>query len=133
MTVILILNIVIIVLLTAVLLLLLSGNRKTEIGAVISLLKQHSNEQRDSVAKQLGDGATEQFRRFSVIQESVNKTLQDSRTETNEQLDSRLSSIQRGNTENIEKVNATLRPKAMNDIKGVANSQVKSLFLVIFQ
>ena len=101
MTVILILNIVIIVLLTAVLLLLLSGNRKTEIGAVISLLKQHSNEQRDSVAKQLGDGATEQFRRFSVIQESVNKTLQDSRTETNGQLgkfsaqiDTRLSSNQ---------------------------------------
>jgi DNA recombination protein RmuC len=159
----LVLSLATIVLLAVAIVLLLFGKKKSEIGEIITLLKRHSDEQRDSVAKQLSDAATEQFRRFGVIQESVNKTLQESRTETNEQfgkfstqidtrlsvnqeqtqktlqitreetnkqlrefgeqLDSRLSSIQRGNTENTEKVNATLETK----IKSLQESNEKRL------
>jgi DNA recombination protein RmuC len=98
--------------------LLLVGKKKSDISEIINLLKKNNNEQRDNVSKQLSEGATEQFRRFAVIQESVNKTLQENRAETNEQLgkfstqlDDRLLSIQKGNAENIEKVNATLENK----------------------
>jgi DNA recombination protein RmuC len=96
-----ILGIAIIALLLALIVLVLTGRKKSDIGEIASLLKRTGDEQRDSVAKQIGDGATEQFNRFGVIQESVNKTLQDSRIETNTQLtefsaklDTRLSSIQ---------------------------------------
>jgi len=80
---------------------LLTGKKKSDISEIISLLKRSGDDQRDSVARQLNDGATEQFRRFGLIQDSVNRTLQESRAETNEQLsnfsiqlDTRLSSIQ---------------------------------------
>jgi DNA recombination protein RmuC len=175
-----ILGIIIIALLLAGIALQIIGRKKSDIGEITTLLKRTADEQRDSVAKQISAGATEQFARFGVIQESVQTTLQASReeqakqmrefaaqvdklnasvtatlqasrAETNEQLgkfstgldarlsaiqeqtqktlqtsreeqskklhefgeqvDSRLSSIQRGNTENIEKVNATLESK----------------------
>ena len=125
-----VLCIVIIVLLLLVIFLLLFGKRKSEIAEIISLLKRHKDEQRDNLAKQIGDGATEQFRRFGLIQESVNKTLQITREETNkqlrafwEQLDNRLASIQHGNTENTEKVNAILETK----IKSLQESNEKRL------
>jgi DNA recombination protein RmuC len=155
-------GIVCIALLLVVIVLLIVGRKKSDIGEITALLRRTADEQRDSVAKQLSNGATEQFQRFGVIQESVqntltanraetneqlvkfsaqmdarlaatgeqmqkalqasreetNKTLLESRNETNkqlrefgEQLDSRLSSIQRGNAENAEKVNATLESK----------------------
>ena len=96
-----ILAIITVALLVVIVFLLLSGRKKTDISEIIALFKKHSDEQRDSIAKQLNDGATEQFRRFGLIQESVQTTLQNNRTETNEQLgkfsaqlDSRLSTIQ---------------------------------------
>jgi len=113
-----ILGVIIIALLILVIALLLFGKNKSNVEAIVDLLKKNSTEQRESVAKQISGSATEQFQRFGVIQESVNKTLQDSRIEINRQLhefrehiDNRLSSIQRGNAENIEKVNATLESK----------------------
>jgi DNA recombination protein RmuC len=82
--------------------LLLVASRKTsDLSEIVSLLKNNNEDQRENMAKLLGEASTEQFRRFGVIQESVNKTLQESRLETNEQLgkfstglDSRLSSMQ---------------------------------------
>jgi DNA recombination protein RmuC len=84
-------------------------------GAIAGLLRRHAEEQRDAVAKQVADGATEQFRRFGVIQESVQQTLQGSREEQarqmrdfQAQIDKRLSDIQRSGAEGDEKVAATL-------------------------
>ena len=168
-----------------IVIILLIGKKKSDIGEITILLKRIADEQRDSVAKQISSGATEQFERFGVIQKSVQETLQNnreevnrqlekintsvtttlqiSRSETNEQLgkfstqldtrlssiqeqtqktlqssreetnkqlrefgeqvDSRLSSIQRGNTENIEKINATLE----NKMKSLQDSNEKRL------
>ncbi len=98
--------------------LLLTSRRKSDQGKIIALLKHNNDEQRDSVAKQISDGATEQFRRFGLIQESVQQTLAASREELGrqmnefrDQIDARLKSIQQGNAENIDKVNATLEKK----------------------
>ena len=118
MEILLILNIVVILLLVAVVVLLLTGRKKTPLGEIADLLRRSADAQRDNVAKQIASGATEQFARFGVIQKSVQETLQANREETNrqlrafgEQVDARLSSIQRGNAENIEKVNTTLESK----------------------
>lgn len=137
----LILIIVCVLLLGVIAVLLLIGKKKSDLGQITALLKATTDEQRESVSKQIASGATEQFQRFDVIQKSVQSTLQDSRAETNEQLgkfstqldtrlfalqeqlDSRLSSIQRGNSENIEKVNATLESK----MKSLQESNEKRL------
>ena len=91
---------IIIVLLVVIIVMLLMGRKKSDLESIVSMLKRNAEEQRDNVQKQLASGATEQFQRFGVIQESVQSTLQASRTETNEQLgkfstqlDTRLSSI----------------------------------------
>ncbi|MCL2695199.1 MAG: DNA recombination protein RmuC [Clostridiales bacterium] len=121
---------IIIALLGAVIVILLAGRKKSDMESVATLLKRNNEEQRGSVAKQLSDGATEQFKRFDVIAESVNKTLSASREEANKQqrelqaqLDNRLSAMQRGNAENIEKVNATLESK----MKSLQESNEKRL------
>jgi DNA recombination protein RmuC len=124
--------IIILLLLAAVALLLLSLLRKQKSGIdeIAVLLKHNNEEQRDVVARQISSGATEQFQRFGMIQESVQSTLQGNREEINnqlrgfqEQLDSRLFSIQRSNAENIEKVNETLE----NKMKSLQESNEKRL------
>lgn len=118
------LNLLTVALLALVAALLLAGRKKPGLSDMMELLKRSGEEQRDDVAKQLGAGATEQFRRFGVIQESVQATLQNSRIETSqqlrgfqEQLDARLLSIQRANAETMEKVIAALegRMKALQE------------------
>ena len=118
------LSVIIIALLAVVVALLLAGGKRSDNSEMKALLKRSSDALRDDVAKQLSAGATEQFRRFGLIQESVQATLQNSRAETNgqlgkfsAQLDSRLLSIQRGNTENMERVVAALegRMKALQE------------------
>ena len=135
-----ILSIITIVLLLFVTVVLLTGRKKQDQDPIIELLNKNNAEQlgsiagqlaeqRENIAGQISGGATEQFKRFGLIQESIqstlqrnreesNKTLQDNRIETNkqlrefgEQLDNRLLSIQRGSAENIEKVNTTLESK----------------------
>ncbi|MDR0990202.1 MAG: DNA recombination protein RmuC [Propionibacteriaceae bacterium] len=105
--------------------LLLRGRKSDVTTVIVELLKRHGDEQRDSVAKQIGSGATEQFQRFGLIQESVQTTLQANREETSRQLrdfqtqmekfqaqiDGRLLVIQRANTEQLDKVNTTLEQK----------------------
>jgi len=99
-------------LLVLVAVLLLAGKNKPDMTEIIALLKKSSDDQRESISKQLSDGATEQFRRFAVIQESVQATLQNNRVEINRQLG-----------ESIEKVNATLEAK----IKSLQESNEKRL------
>jgi DNA recombination protein RmuC len=122
-------NIVLVVLMIVVIVLLIR-RRKPDTGEIAAILKRNSDEMRDSVMKQISDGTTEQFRRFGFIQDSIQKTLQASREEMGkqifefrEQVDLRLSSIQRSNTENMEKVNATLESK----IKSLRESNEKRL------
>lgn len=126
----LIFAIVIVLLLLFVIALLISGRKKSVLDDVIDLLNQGNSELYEIVTKQLSDGATEQFKRFGMIQESVNKTLQANREETNrqlrdfgEQVDARLSQILRGNSENIEKINLTLE----NKMKALQDSNEKRL------
>ena len=96
---------------------------QTQVDARLTAIQRSSIENNErvnnSVNKTLQDSRAE-----------INKTLQDSRTETNkqlrefqEQLDSRLSSIQRGNVENAEKVNSTLESK----MKSLQDSNEKRL------
>lgn len=124
------LTIVSILLLVAVIVLLLAGRKTSDLGEITALLKRTTDEQRDSVARQIASGATEQFQRFGVIQDSVQSTLRENREELNGQLrefqlqiDKRLYSIQHGNTENIDKINATLETK----MKSLQESNEKRL------
>ncbi len=94
-------NIILTILMIVVIVQLFIGRHKSDISKIIDILKHNNEELRDSVVKQISDGTTEQFRRFAVIQESIQQTLMESRKETNEhlgnfskQLDLRLSSMQ---------------------------------------
>lgn len=125
-----ILGIVIVILLIVVILLLIAGRKKSDMEEILALLDQSAEEQRESVARQIAGGATEQFARFGVIQRSIQDTLRTGREEQNrqlhsfgEQVDSRLSSIQRANAENIEKISATLE----NRMKALQESNEKRL------
>jgi len=114
----LIFNIVIVVLLVVIAVLIVLGRSKSGLDKIAALLRKTKDEQREIVTKQISEGATEQFKRFGMIQDSIQSTLQGNREETNKQLrefqiqlDSRLSSIQRDSAGNIEKVNTTLENK----------------------
>ena len=105
-------------LIVALALLLMGRKRAGSAGELSALLKAASEEQREAVQKQINGGATEQFTRFGLIQESIQSTLRSNREEINkqlqaigEQLDARLSSITRANSENIERLSATLESK----------------------
>ena len=124
--------IIILLLLVSIALSLISLIRKKKSGIdeIAALIKHNNEEQRDVVARQISSGATEQFQRFGLIQESVQATLQTNREEVNkqlrafqDQLDNRLLSIQRGNAENIEKVNNTLE----NKMKSIQESNERRL------
>ncbi|MCL1808054.1 MAG: DNA recombination protein RmuC [Oscillospiraceae bacterium] len=80
---------VLVVLLLVVLVVLLTGRKTSGL-----------DELRDAVRRQISEGATEQFQRFDLIQESVRKTLTANREETDRQLASF-----------SEKLNATLETK----------------------
>jgi len=130
-------NIILAVLLLVVIILLITGKNKSGIDKITDILRKSKDEQRDnesrqqeSMTRQMSDNSTEQFKRFGVIQESIQTTLQGTREETNKQLrefqmqlDNRLSSIQRDNTGNIEKINETLE----NKMKALQESNEKRL------
>jgi len=122
--------IICIILLLLILVLQLLFRKKPQGADIPALLQQKNDVLVDSVQRRLGDSATEQFKRFGMIQESVNKTLQTSREETNkelrgfsEQMDARLMQITRGNAENIEKLIAALEGK----MKSLQDSNEKRL------
>jgi len=133
----LVFSIVIAVLLVVVIVMLIINRRKTGVDKIAEMLRKSKDEQRDnemrqqeSFSRQMSDTTTEQFKRFGVIQESIQSTLQGNREETNKQLrefqmqlDSRLSSIQRDSAGSIEKVNETLE----NKMKSLQESNEKRL------
>jgi len=127
----LILNIVTIALLVFVAGILLFRKSKLDIGAIVDLLKQTSGEQCDSIAKQISNGTTEQFERFSVIQGSIQNTLQGNREEINKQfrefqtqIDLRLSAIQQGSLESNERINTSVN-KTLQDSHSETNAQFR--------
>lgn len=125
-----ILGIVIIALLLVMILLQITGRKKSDLDELTMLLKRSAKEQRDDVQDQIAQGTTQQFERFAMIQKSIQGTLSENRRDLNqqlhtfsEQIDNRLSAIQRVNTENSEKLNATLESK----IKSLQESNEKRL------
>ncbi|MDE6404347.1 MAG: DNA recombination protein RmuC [Lachnospiraceae bacterium] len=125
-----ILGIVSVILLFVIIILQIAGRRKTDFDEITALLKHSAEEQRNDVQRQIANGATEQFERFGLIQKSIQDTLSANRSEVSQQLhtfgeqvDNRLSSIQRANTENIEKINTTLESK----MKSLQESNEKRL------
>jgi len=124
-------SIAIIVLLLVVIVLQVVGRKKSDIGEIISLLKRTANEQRDSVSKQISAGATEQFQRFGVIQESIQTVLQGNREEVNKQLrgfqtqmEARLSGIQQSSIESNERMNTSVN-KTLQDSRAETNKQLR--------
>lgn len=125
-----ILGIIIIILLFFVIVLQITGRKKSDMDEITALLKNSAEEQRGDVQRQIADGATQQFERFGLIQKSIQDTLSANRSEVSQQLhifgeqvDNRLSSIQRANAENIEKINTTLE----NKMKSLQESNEKRL------
>ena len=113
-----------------IIILQLTNRKKPDNEPIIELLRNNAELHREATAKQIADGATEQFRRFGVIQESVQQTLQGSREEQGRQMrefqaqiDKRFSDIQRSSTESYEKVSATLETK----MKALQESNEKRL------
>lgn len=102
-------NIVIIILLFVLLLSQLFSKKKSDIARIEGLLKKQLKEQQDGINDQLTSEATEQFRRFGVIQESLQGTLQSSRIETNDQLANFSQQTQRSLQMNREESNKQLR------------------------
>lgn len=125
-----ILGIVTVILLFVIIGLQITGRKKSDTDEITTLLKNNAAEQRNDVQRQIANGTTEQFERFGVIQKSIQDTLSANRSEVNQQLrtfgeqvDNRLSSIQRANAENIEKINTTLESK----MKSLQESNEKRL------
>ncbi len=110
-----ILSIVMVVLLFVVIILQIIGRKKSDIGEIITLLKHTADEQRDGVQKQIASGATEQFERFGVIQNSIQDTLSANREEVNRQLsdfqrqmETKLADIQNAGNKSNEQIGRTV-------------------------
>jgi DNA recombination protein RmuC len=79
---------------------------------------------RAAVTKHLQQGATEQFRRFGMIQESVQNALQASREEMNrqlralgDQLDARIKSLQDSNEKRLEQMQGVVDEKLQKTLE----------------
>lgn len=109
------LGIVTVILLLVVIILQIAGRKKTDIGEIVSLLKRTTEEQRNGIQQQITSGATEQFKRFDVIQQSIQGTLSTNRDEVNRQLgefqrqmETKLADIQKAGTESNEQIGRTV-------------------------
>ncbi len=126
----LIMNIAMIVLLLFIAGLLVLLAKKDQHANMQAFLKQNGEEQRDTVAKQLAAGTTEQFQRFSMMQDSLQATLQGNREEINKQLrdfqmqvDQRLNQMQQSGAEGNERTNGMLS-KTLQDSRTETNEQL---------
>lgn len=162
------------VLLVVNLFLQITKNKHIDVKEIEAVIKNNFDRQSESVQKQIASGTTEQFQRFNVIQESIQKTLFSNKMEINhqlvefqnqidaklrsmieiettnnkqieqslaielkenreeqykqfhlfgEQVENRLSNMQKSNGEHIEKVNLTLE----SNIKSLQESNEKRL------
>ncbi|MCL1892637.1 MAG: DNA recombination protein RmuC [Holophagaceae bacterium] len=103
---------------------------KSDTGMIYGLLKQSGEELRDGVAKQISNGATEQFARFDVIQASIQSTLQGIREETNRQLQEfqsriteKLMAIQQSGAESNNNINVNVN-KTLQETRTETNDQL---------
>jgi len=89
-----IMELVIIALLLVIIALQLASRNKRDSGETAALLKRAAEEQRDAVQKQISAGATEQFERFGVINDSLQNSLRANREETGRRLEKINSTIE---------------------------------------
>ncbi|MDR2559651.1 MAG: DNA recombination protein RmuC [Oscillospiraceae bacterium] len=112
-----ILNLIIIALLVLIILLLFARNKNRNTNEVEALLKRFFEEQCDGVAKQIAAGTTEQFNRFGLIHESINRTLQESRTEITATLESKIKSLQESNEKRLEQMQGVVDEKLQKTLE----------------
>jgi len=129
----LIFNIVIVALLALIAWLLFFRKTQSNIDAIVTSLEQNSEKQRDSVAKQISNDATEQFRRFDDFKDRVQTTLQSNRVEiskqlfdSQERLNHQLSLIQQSSADSIVKINDQVN-KTLQDSRIETNNQLTSI------
>lgn len=117
----------------AVIMLILALLRKNtiDVSSIVELLRKSADEQRNSVAKQISAGATEQFQRFGVIQDSIQTTLQGNREEINKQLrefqtqmETRLAAIQQSSIESNDRISANVT-KTLQESRAETNKQLR--------
>ena len=123
-------NFIIIVLLLVTIILQIIGHKKTDISEIISVLKRTAEEQRKEVQQQISNGATEQFERFGVIQQSIQGTLSENRKEVNRQLkefeqqmESKLETIQNVGMKSNEQIGRNVTT-ALQDNRKEQNDQL---------
>ena len=123
-------NFIIIVLLLVIIILQIIGHKKTDISEIISVLKRTAEEQRKEVQQQISNGATEQFERFGVIQQSIQGTLSENRKEVNRQLkefeqqmESKLKTIQNVGMKSNEQIGRNVTT-ALQDNRKEQNDQL---------
>ncbi|MCL2637294.1 MAG: DNA recombination protein RmuC [Oscillospiraceae bacterium] len=90
---------------------LFTSKKKENNDEISALLKRAFDEQRDSVAKQIASGTTEQFQRFGVIHESINRTLQENRAEITTTLENKIKSLQDSNEKRLEQMQGVVDEK----------------------
>lgn len=123
-------NFIIIVLLLVIIILQIIGHKKTDISEIISVLKRTAEEQRKEVQQQISNGATEQFERFGVIQQSIQGTLSENRKEVNiqlkefeQQMESKLETIQNVGMKSNEQIGRNVTT-ALQDNRKEQNDQL---------
>ncbi|MDR0952996.1 MAG: DNA recombination protein RmuC [Elusimicrobiota bacterium] len=123
-TAILIFSILGVILLAAVILLQLTKNKKMDLGEITLLLKNSAIEQREGVENQISKATTVQFERFSIIQDSIQKTLQNNREETNKQLgkvaetlEVKMKSLQESNEKRLEQMQGIVDEKLQKTLE----------------
>lgn len=106
------------------------GHKKTDISEIIFVLKRTAEEQRKEVQQQISNGATEQFERFGVIQQSIQGTLSENRKEVNRQLkefeqqmESKLETIQNVGMKSNEQIGRNVTT-ALQDNRKEQNDQL---------
>jgi len=97
-----ILIIVAILLLIVVIVLQILAIRKPPTGEITTLLNQQ---------------ATEQFRRFAVIQESINTTLQSTSNQTNTTIETRMKALQDSNEKRLEQMQGVVDEKLQKTLE----------------
>jgi DNA recombination protein RmuC len=113
----LVLNILIAVMWLYVVIVLFASRKMQDKDETAAIMKRFAEEQRDSVAKQIANGTTEQFQRFGLIHESINRTLQENRTEITATLESKIKSLQDSNEKRLEQMQGVVDEKLQKTLE----------------
>ena len=124
----LILNAIIIVLLIVVIILQLVGKKERKLSSIEFIFKKHAKEQREDINAQLASGATEQFKRFGEIGNSVQTALRENREEMTKQigdfreqinltLASKMQALQESNEKRLEQMQGVVDEKLQKTLE----------------